>query len=865
MIIKSTDGSNERMVLIGMIVDSVVCGKISDKWEKRLFRSKWANLISSWCATYYKKYNKAPRKQIESLYKSWERKSNDKETIKIVNKFLSGLSDEYVELKRDINSKYVLDRASEYFSEVKLEKLREDLESDLTANDISKAITRVSSFDEIQMGDSETDHMIQDLKAWDEIFTNEEPSLIKYPGQLGKFFGNQLGRDMFVAFAAPEKRGKCVPENTNVLLSTGEIKTIKEIVEQKIRTPILALNEKTQRFEPVKISRYWNNGIKKCFEVETKTGRTISTTRDHKYLTPMGWKCLEDLCVGDYIAVPKRLNVFGTIEMNPNEIEFLAFMLADGSCTTGSLHFTKTDPILIDIFCSCCDALDLKHKKGKNINTIIYKTINIRRKYPCALEKVSSKTKQIPKEIFLAPKFQVASFLRTFFSCDGYISKNGTEIELTLANEIMCKQISHLLIRFGIVHSFFFKKKGNQSGKMFDAWGILIRSQEYVNLFLQEIGFLSYKHRETKKNIAKKSFLDKFPVEVAKRFHNEAIQEVKERIGYVCYFKSAPSIREQLVKEKPIMRQSFTCLKEMDVYDKYMNSDILWDKIVGFRSVGEKQTYDIAIPKHHNFVADDCIIHNSFVLMDMAYRAVLQRRKVAFFEAGDMSKTQVKRRLAMRTCGRPFYKGSIEYPTAIKKLKDQKVHVYSETRTFSKNMTKVELRKKSRKISKSRIRSKDPYFKVRCYPNSTLHTHHIEEKLREWAREGWVADVVIIDYVDILDMSYPHIEGRDRIDKTWRELRKISQIFHCLVVTATQTNRLSYDASTITRKHSSEDKRKLGHVTAMYGINQTADEKVQGVMRFNCMELRDGAYSEGNCVFMAGCLAIGNIAVRSTM
>jgi len=137
--------------------------------------------------------------------------------------------------------------------------------------------------------------------------------------------------------------------------------------------------------------------------------------------------------------------------------------------------------------------------------------------------------------------------------------------------------------------------------------------------------------------------------------------------------------------------------------------------------------------------------------------------------------------------------------------------------------------------------------------------------LKEWAREGWVADVVVIDYSDILDMNYPKIEGRDRIDRTWRDLRRISQQFHCLVVTATQTNRDSYDAKIITRKHSSEDKRKLAHVTGMIGINQTEEEKKQEVMRFNWIKVRDGKYFESKCVAVAGCLSVGNVAIRSFM
>ena len=41
---------DERRILIAMIVDSVVLGRISGKWDKRgLFKTKWANVVGKWC------------------------------------------------------------------------------------------------------------------------------------------------------------------------------------------------------------------------------------------------------------------------------------------------------------------------------------------------------------------------------------------------------------------------------------------------------------------------------------------------------------------------------------------------------------------------------------------------------------------------------------------------------------------------------------------------------------------------------------------------------------------------------------------------------------------------------------------------
>ena len=40
-------------------------------------------------------------------------------------------------------------------------------------------------------------------------------------------------------------------------------------------------------------------------------------------------------------------------------------------------------------------------------------------------------------------------------------------------------------------------------------------------------------------------------------------------------------------------------------------SDIYWDRIVSIESDGEERVYDLTVPGHHNFIANNIIVHNS--------------------------------------------------------------------------------------------------------------------------------------------------------------------------------------------------------------------------------------------------------------
>src|SRR5205807_2705431 len=93
-------------------------------------------------------------------------------------------------------------------------------------------------------------------------------------------------------------------------------------------------------------------------------------------------------------------------------------------------------------------------------------------------------------------------------------------------------------------------------------------------------------------------------------------------------------------------------------------------------------------------------------------------------------------------------------------------------------------------------------LRVSFHPPGTLGVDGMASLLDGWANEGWIADVVVCDYADILaDPPGSHKDYRHAIGKNWEMLRALSVKYHALVVTATQATRDSYDKpSLLTRK-----------------------------------------------------------------
>jgi hypothetical protein len=264
----------------------------------------------------------------------------------------------------------------------------------------------------------------------------------------------------------------------------------------------------------------------------------------------------------------------------------------------------------------------------------------------------------------------------------------------------------------------------------------------------------------------------------------------------------------------------------------------------------------------------------SLHLLDVAYRAMTQRRKVAYFEVGDMSERQVKRRLYSRAAMHPFrspdgnWPCTLRMPTRVERPEEGlcPARVEFREKTYDHPLGQREAKLACERLAKFQVRSRTPHLYLSVHPNSSLTVAGIKSTLEGWALEdGWSPDVVICDYADILAPPPGVRETRDQINTTWKQLRALSQELHCLVVTATQSDAAAYDKVILSRQNFSEDHRKLAHVTGLVGINVTHAEKDLGLRRLNWLVLREGEFSSLRCVHTAGCLALASPCMKSVM
>lgn len=312
----------------------------------------------------------------------------------------------------------------------------------------------------------------------------------------------------------------------------------------------------------------------------------------------------------------------------------------------------------------------------------------------------------------------------------------------------------------------------------------------------------------------------------------------------------------------------------------------------------------------------------SFMLLEIALRAIRQKANVAFFEAGDMTESQVLKRICIyiaqksdkekycrerfrpvgdcifnqldmcsedgRNCDHGIFDGLTldEFYAEQQKLitMENLAEKYDEFVDYEpcdshgclkrrgspwlmkmkkvRPLTAAQAKKGVEKFFKRYKRR----FKLVCYPAGTLSVAEIKKCLDEWERyDGFVPDVVVIDYADLLSAEGGGNEFRHRQDFIWKGLRALSQERHVLLATATQADAESYKRGRLSISNFSEDKRKLAHVTAQYGLNQDTigREKKLGLMRINEIVVREGEFSADNEVCVLQDLAAGRPFLES--
>jgi intein/homing endonuclease/MoxR-like ATPase len=434
---------------------------------------------------------------------------------------------------------------------------------------------------------------------------------------------------------------KCVKHDTLVMEArTGQRVTIAEACHK--RDIELASLQSDQRLRAQAPTEYLDNGVRPCYRLTTHLGRQIEVTLNHPFLTIDGWKQLAELAPGSRIAVPRVLPFFGNAELSDAHVKVLAHLIAEGCLSQELPYYTNTNPEMQHDFSEAVavafPTLQARWYRDGRTCSVSGGRRGSTFRNPCTqwlrdlgLMGKKSGDKFVPSIVFSLPRRQIALFLNRLFSGDGFLNLRPTTKQITIdyasKSQRLIRDVQHLLLRFGINA----RTRRLPSGH----YRLFIYGTEACRLFLTEIGLIGRKYVEealsrlAATEVAGNPNLDTIPSEVwgylecaaVAAGHTNVASLVRAgrsatRETFYRKVSRATILRGQSISRPRLARLAL--LAGDSELQTLAQSDIYWDSIVAIEPIGEHQVFDLSMAETHNFVANDIIVHNSWVSEHLA-------------------------------------------------------------------------------------------------------------------------------------------------------------------------------------------------------------------------------------------------------
>lgn len=265
----------------------------------------------------------------------------------------------------------------------------------------------------------------------------------------------------------------------------------------------------------------------------------------------------------------------------------------------------------------------------------------------------------------------------------------------------------------------------------------------------------------------------------------------------------------------------------------------------------------------------------TFFLLWLALRALRARLKVVMFEL-EMTKNQVNRRMSISISGinnlRKYCDGKNTPKKFVKGNEGIEEGapagysvIYEDEESVEPLIWQTALQHNKDFYHRFHLR-KDKHWRLITAPARSLNIRQIDAELERLEKEeNFVADVVLIDYMDILGPENTREQDRERINSNWVAAKAMCNKRHIFLASVTQSSAMAYEQDLQTRSSFSEDHRKYAHTNGTLGLTQTAEDKRNNIAKLNWLVLREGEFNERRVCFILQCLKRGRFCIDSVI
>lgn len=423
---------------------------------------------------------------------------------------------------------------------------------------------------------------------------------------------------------------ECVVGDTLVVCTDGRRVPIRDLVGQ---TPEVWAVDDAGKVTAAKSDAVWRVGPKSVVDVHLASGRTLRATGKHRVLGGAGWLTVDELKVGDRMALARAIPEASSVEVWPDHhLVLLGHLVGDGSYLVHQpMRYTTASEDNSSAVSESAAAFGARVSRhaGRGAWHQLVIAGNGNRWHPEGVGKwlrelgifgQRSHDKHLPDMVFRLANEQIGLLLRHLWATDGSIAvrkpgqKGAPRVYFSTASQRLALDVAALLLRLGIVARI---RKVIQ-GTYRPVFTVDVSGGEQQLRFLDHVGAFGPRVapakalRELLEQRLQNTNVDTVPAEAFEEV--KAVmraQGVSQRkmaamrgtsYGGSAHFSFAPS-RTTIADYAERLGDSRLA--------RWAESDLFWDTVVAIEPAGEEDVYDLTVPGPASWLADGIVSHNS--------------------------------------------------------------------------------------------------------------------------------------------------------------------------------------------------------------------------------------------------------------
>lgn len=494
--------------------------------------------------------------------------------------------------------------------------------------------------------------------------------------QTDKFAGRNLfGLEPVDAVCRGHRRGefwvhtafvselKCLSGSATVLdYGTGRRRTLKDLYDSQEMPVLSSLKDEGRgdlSFVREKASHIIQNGVRPVFRLLLESGRRTVSTSNHKFLTLDGWKELGDVSSGEWVAVPK---VMAAPELpdryKDEEVKAIGYLIGDGTIS-GYISLTASNEEVRSDFCDCLSSLGYKegpadfsdpnfkktdpgnrapgvrvsHSKGdrnhRQVSPLRHLLSDLK------MWGSTASTKRVPDELMGLSERQTSLLLGSLWATDGSVhtdpSGNRTDLKYYSICEGLCLDVQSLLLRLCIAATVS-RTRLTWNGEEREVFVTRVVGNLSKRKFLNSV---SVPGKDYRLDLSNRTLPDRddtmYPTAILPDGASAVMGTGKRRYKSQMFETSDAFVLDRFRGQGGV--------------DRFLDGDVLWERVRSVEPAGKEMTYDLEVPIHHSFVVDDIVCHNTTLALNYAYNNVMVYGKNIFYAILEMPYKQLRRQL----------------------------------------------------------------------------------------------------------------------------------------------------------------------------------------------------------------------------